>query len=298
MPLQRLLPLKSVVLIFTIAVLSIHYTSHFSVQEKNVHHQREVDLDNHNQTEVKLNDVIMNDHMLESGHNKPSNVNHNNSATVISYANNNKTSSSINKTSTFVNIRIDNNNTDAVVDNENNKKMSKVIPQFNVTADLEVNNESIKVNNTTTLAKNNTHFLNHSPPCIIKQSPVPIILMSLGRSGTASMYQVLYKLSSSGLNEKGIPRMYEYTGGSTEKSQIFFQQTIPAEDIYGDWLVQLMCHEQNQHPNAGVVGFKWKPYKTTLTEDKARQGLELLSRLKDIKVIRSRRNLLDVQISR
>jgi len=185
-----------------------------------------------------------------------------------------------------------------VVDNENNKKISKVIPQFNVT-DLKVNNKGIKKNDTAaTHTKNNTHFLDHSPPCIIKQSPVPIILMSLGRSGTASMYQVLYKLSSSKLNEKGIPRMYEYTGGSTEKSQIFFQQTIPAEDIYGDWLVQLMCHEQNQHPNAGVVGFKWKPYKTTLTEDNARQGLELLSRLKDIKVIRSRRNLLDVQISR
>ena len=229
---------------------------------------------------------------------------------MISYANNNKTSSndyvvesdhhnktssSINKTSTFVDI--DNNNTDAVVDNENNKKISKFIPQFNVT-DLKVNNKGIKKNDTVNHAKNNTHVLNHSPSCIIKQSPVPIILMSLGRSGTASMYQVLYKLSSSGLNEKGIPRMYEYTGGSTEKSQIFFQQTIPADDIYGDWLVQLMCHKQNQHQNAGVVGFKWKPYEPTLTEEKARQGLELLSRLKDIKVIRSRRNLLDVQISR
>jgi len=207
MPLQRL-PLKSVVLIFTIAVLSIHYTSHpFSV-EKKVHHQREVELDNHNQTEVKLNDVIINDHILESGHNKPSNVNRNNSATyannnsVISYANSNKTSSkyvvesdhtktssSINNSSTFVDI--DSNNTDTVVDNENNKKTGKVIPQFNVT-DLKVNNKGIKKNDTATHTKNNTHFLDHSPPCIIKQSPVPIILMSLGRSGTASMYQVFF----------------------------------------------------------------------------------------------------------
>ena len=64
MPLQRL-SLKSVVLIFTIAVLSIHYTSRepFSV-EKKVHHYSEVELD-HNQTEVKLNDVIINDHILE-----------------------------------------------------------------------------------------------------------------------------------------------------------------------------------------------------------------------------------------
>ena len=306
MPLQRL-SLKSDVLIFIIAVLSIHYTSHepFSVEEKVVH-QREVELDNHNQTEVKLNDVMMNDNILESGHNKTSNVNHNNSATyannnsVISYANNNKTfsndvidnqnktSSNINKTSTFVNIN--NNNTDDAVG-------KGILKAVNIT-DLKVNNKGIKKNDTVNHTKNNTHVLNHSPPCRIKHSPVPIILMSLGRSGTASMYQVLFKLSSSGLKEKGIPRMSEYTGGSTEKSQIFFQQTIPAEDIYGDWLVQLMCHEQNQHPNAGVVGFKWKPYKTTLTEDKARQGLELLSRMKDIKVIRSRRNLLDVQISR
>eukprot|EP00571_Detonula_confervacea_P014488 CAMPEP_0172307628 /NCGR_PEP_ID=MMETSP1058-20130122/8446_1 /TAXON_ID=83371 /ORGANISM="Detonula confervacea, Strain CCMP 353" /LENGTH=285 /DNA_ID=CAMNT_0013019845 /DNA_START=45 /DNA_END=898 /DNA_ORIENTATION=- len=134
-------------------------------------------------------------------------------------------------------------------------------------------------------------------PCTLHSHPTPMILMSLGRSGTASMYQVLSKLSG-----EETPQIFEYTGGSTPKSRIFFREKIPAKDTHGDWIVKFMCREQRHYPTAGIVGFKWKPYETIFTEDKAKQGLELLGRLKDtqtqIKVIRSRRNLLDVMISR
>lgn len=153
-------------------------------------------------------------------------------------------------------------------------------------------------------------------PCKLESHPTPMILMSLGRSGTASMYQVLSKLS--GGDET--PRIIEYTGGSTSKSKEFFMG-IPHNDTNGDWLMKFVCHEQRQvcshhdevykihkrtiiiyylipfslstsaqHPNAGIIGFKWKPYETIFSENKAIDGLKLLSRLQEpqIKVIRSR----------
>jgi hypothetical protein len=46
-----------------------------------------------------------------------------------------------------------------------------------------------------------------SLPCNLLPHPVPMILMSLGRSGTSSMYQVISTLSG-----KETSRIYEYTG--------------------------------------------------------------------------------------
>ncbi len=89
-------------------------------------------------------------------------------------------------------------------------------------------------------------------PCQLKKHPTPIILMSLGRSGTASMYQVLAKLSGDGTS----PYFIEYTGGCTAKSRTFFQKKVPKEDIYGDWLVKFVCRQQRQHKRTGLVGFK------------------------------------------
>lgn len=119
--------------------------------------------------------------------------------------------------------------------------------------------------------------------------------MSLGRSGTASTYQVISALSGG-----EISRINEYTGGSTEKSRHFFRNMVNKTDMNGDWLIKFLCHEQTRYPKAGVVAFKWKPYETLFEEEKALQGLSLLGRLQEVqvKVLRSKRNLLDVMISR
>lgn len=85
-----------------------------------------------------------------------------------------------------------------------------------------------------------------------KEYPTPIILMSLGRSGTASMYQVLAKLSGDGSS----PYFIEYTGSSTAESRKFFREIVPKKDIYGDWLVKFVCRQQRQHKHTGLVGFK------------------------------------------
>ena len=151
--------------------------------------------------------------------------------------------------------------------------------------------KATKHDSDTTTEENNHH---HLPPCTIQPHPVPMILMSLGRSGTTAILEVLSTLT----NEKH--DMTEFTGSNLQQSYEFFKQ-IPDDDIYGDWLVKFMCHEQQQHPNAGIVGFKWKPFDTIFTEPKAIQGLKCLGRSdapsSPIRVIRSRRNALDVVIS-
>lgn len=92
-------------------------------------------------------------------------------------------------------------------------------------------------------------------PCALQSTPTPMILMSLGRSGTASMHQVLSKLTTK--TKREVPRIFEYTGGSTSKSRKFFQDMIPSNDVNGDWLIKYMCREQQHYPEAGIVGFKW-----------------------------------------
>ena len=144
-------------------------------------------------------------------------------------------------------------------------------------------------------ARYNDTSLPESLPCNLLSHPAPMILMSLGRSGTSSMYQVISTLSG-----EETTRIFEYTGGSTEKSRHFFQHIVRNDDMKGDWLIRYLCHEQKKHPKAGVVAFKWKPYETLFDEEKALQGLTLLGKLRavQIKVVRSKRNLLDVMISR
>ena len=91
----------------------------------------------------------------------------------------------------------------------------------------------------------------HPLPCVLKSHPKPMILMSLGRSGTSSMYSVLSKLSGG----KELPFL-ELTGSSTDRSRTFFREIIPKDDVYGDWILQFICHEQKTHPDEGLVGFK------------------------------------------
>jgi len=128
--------------------------------------------------------------------------------------------------------------------------------------------------------------------CLDPKGPQPVILMSLGRSGSSSTWQVIGSLT--GQETKSV----EYTGSSREESIRFFNKIGPNEG--GWWVMKYMCFMQRVFPKAGVVGFKWKPNRSILTMDASVNGLKLIGRLKDpkIKVVRLRRNLLDVLISR
>lgn len=126
--------------------------------------------------------------------------------------------------------------------------------------------------------------------CLDPSGPQPYILMSLGRSGSGSTWQVIGTLTG-----KETPSE-EYTGSSTPASKQFFE----AHGNDDKWLVQHLCKKQQKYRNAKVVGFKWKPYAPIFNAPAAQAGLKTISTLKEpmIKIVRLRRNLLDVQISR
>jgi len=130
------------------------------------------------------------------------------------------------------------------------------------------------------------------PNCLDPEGPKPVILMSLGRSGSASTWQVLGALT--GRETKSV----EYTGSSREESIRFFTKRVAPNDG-GGWIMKYMCRVQRENPGAGIVGFKWKPNRS-IGLPAAMEGLKLLGRLSDpsIVLVRSRRNLLDVIISR
>eukprot|EP00984_Skeletonema_dohrnii_P022070 scaffold11198_cov103-Skeletonema_dohrnii-CCMP3373.AAC.6 len=126
--------------------------------------------------------------------------------------------------------------------------------------------------------------------CLDPSGPQPYILMSLGRSGSGSTWQVIGNLS--GMETPS----HEYTGGSTKASIKFFE----GKGHDDKWLLQYLCRKQRKYRDAGVVGFKWKPYEPIFNAPAAQAAINTISTLKDptIKVVRLRRNLLDVQISR
>eukprot|EP00559_Dactyliosolen_fragilissimus_P005749 CAMPEP_0184856490 /NCGR_PEP_ID=MMETSP0580-20130426/1675_1 /TAXON_ID=1118495 /ORGANISM="Dactyliosolen fragilissimus" /LENGTH=250 /DNA_ID=CAMNT_0027351561 /DNA_START=302 /DNA_END=1054 /DNA_ORIENTATION=+ len=113
--------------------------------------------------------------------------------------------------------------------------------------------------------------------------------MALGRSGTESTWQIIGRLTG-----KETPSV-EYTGSNTKESVSFFKNQIGTK-----WLTEYMCILQNTYSDASVVGFKWKPHSESFYSPASQAGLELMSILvkPQIKVVRSRRNPLNVYISR
>jgi len=167
------------------------------------------------------------------------------------------------------------------------------------------------------------------PKCLDKpQRTRPTIFLSLGRSGSTVILHRLNSMTNSLSNTVSI----EYVGRNPTESLYFFDTTIPVEEKFaesanqgpikkmhaekeavpglnnaehGEWLVNLFCGLQQDHPNE-LVGFKWKAnFEQFVMRTEARETLQLVASLaakapKDqppIAVVRSRRNMLDVQLS-
>eukprot|EP00588_Corethron_pennatum_P000407 CAMPEP_0194287598 /NCGR_PEP_ID=MMETSP0169-20130528/35105_1 /TAXON_ID=218684 /ORGANISM="Corethron pennatum, Strain L29A3" /LENGTH=329 /DNA_ID=CAMNT_0039034347 /DNA_START=193 /DNA_END=1179 /DNA_ORIENTATION=+ len=129
--------------------------------------------------------------------------------------------------------------------------------------------------------------------CLSEDGPFPIILMSLGRSGSGSTWQMISKLTGKEMKSD------EYTGSSISDSLKFFENIGPTEG--GKWMMDYLCSRQRQEKDgAGVVGFKWKPH-LSIYLPASQNALELIARLAvndpPIRVVRSRRNSLDVYLS-
>jgi len=125
--------------------------------------------------------------------------------------------------------------------------------------------------------------------CLKKHGPQPYILMSLGRSGTSSTAQVIGSLTG-----YDTP-CQEYTGKDTHDSKLFFNQNTGTK-----WLTTYLCEMQKKYKKAAVIGFKWKPYPNAIYLPSSQEGLKLMA-IQDnpqIKVVRSKRNLVDVYLSR
>lgn len=126
--------------------------------------------------------------------------------------------------------------------------------------------------------------------CLDPEGPHPFILMSLGRSGSGSTFQILTNLTGMETPSE------EYTGSSPYKSTQFFRKI---KNDAGAWVVDYLCEKQRLYPQAGLVGFKWKPWKSAIYSPAALDGLNLIAQSHDptIKIVRLRRNLLDVYLS-
>jgi hypothetical protein len=125
-------------------------------------------------------------------------------------------------------------------------------------------------------------------------NPQPMILMTLGRSGSSSTWQILGNLTG----YETYPE--EYTGESGPAAKEFFNNLGPNEE--GNWVTDFMCEQQALSPNANLVGFKWKPHPAeTLEMPAAANGLQRIATLgtsnTPIKIVRSRRNIVDVLLS-
>ena len=124
-----------------------------------------------------------------------------------------------------------------------------------------------------------------------KKAPVPVILMSLGRSGSSATWQVLGELTGLATHAS------ELTGSSEQQNQEFFSHI--EHHAHGSWALKWLCHEQKKHPEAGIVGFQWKPFGATLLSEQSIGALKMIAESSDpnIKVVRLRRNLLDKTLS-
>ena len=68
----------------------------------------------------------------------------------------------------------------------------------------------------------------------------------------------------------------------------------------GNWILRNLCAQQHEYKEkGGIIGFKWKPFNTTINNTAIVDGLRMVGYHFDppIKVIRAKRNYLDVFVS-
>jgi len=166
------------------------------------------------------------------------------------------------------------------------------------------------------------------PKCLTKGSkdgdtgPMNVILFSLGRSGSTVTWQVLSNLT--GVETPST----EYVGRRTREVTQFFGKEAKNHDRKkgmkkghwlkhngknGKWMMKYMCGlRTKEFPKAKFVGFKWKSFWEPFAETvEAQRTLQLISSLASdtasvtmvdgsapIRILRSRRNLLDVCLSK
>jgi hypothetical protein len=132
--------------------------------------------------------------------------------------------------------------------------------------------------------------------CLDPNGPLPVILMSKGRSGSKVTWQVLTNLTGYERPSK------EYTGSNSAQSRKFFTDMEGTQDgAGGKWALDYLCKQQKKNPTSGVVGFKWKPHGEILKLPASKSALERFGQLSKsatpVYVVWSNRNPLDKHLS-
>lgn len=173
----------------------------------------------------------------------------------------------------------------------------------NVLGDLQDDHGFLRHSLHTAYTSKNVSSKHHnwySEPCTFlpqDESPLPTILISLGRSGSSVTWQTIAAM----LNNRNIA--YEFTGQTYHKSNRFFHDLETNPDIHYDWALKRLCYIQNVQSdvystNPGIAGFQWKPYTKGWNSAYGREARRLMAQSETaIKIIYLVRNPLDVKLS-
>jgi len=167
------------------------------------------------------------------------------------------------------------------------------------------------------------------PKCLLEDGyPTPVVLMSLGRSGTHITWQTLNTLTgydTDRYTEDYMNNKFEYLGmNSNPIKQFFHDQNQKQNDRNGQWLTKYMCElRTKKFPKATFVGISWKSFLDPFQLKESLSTLQQIVSMTDvlqeassststsslgssttierrgppIRIIRSRRNPIDVMLS-
>jgi hypothetical protein len=119
------------------------------------------------------------------------------------------------------------------------------------------------------------------PHCILDDGPIPVILMTMGRSGSTGIWQALGKLTGYDTFNEGKAKL-EYVGEDQIQQQQFFhdKKWEGRKDKNGQWLLHYMCKlRHTTFKDATFVGFKWKSWLEFLLTKEGKNTLQLIALL-------------------
>ena len=129
-------------------------------------------------------------------------------------------------------------------------------------------------------------------------TPVPVILIALGRSGSSIVWSTISALTG----ERNIA--HELTGGNPQTSFEFFNDLETNSNRGYDWAIQELCNIYEYRTDitkdkTGVLGFQWKPFLTSWDHPYSMEGMKEIVKYHHpkIKLIYLTRNPLDVKAS-
>ena len=127
------------------------------------------------------------------------------------------------------------------------------------------------------IAVNWDHVLS-DPNCKLSDaddSPLPLIFMALGRTGSSITWATVAKIMGDPEPEKAIEIVGRINTETTD-----FYNTIP-DQLASSWPSSYICDLQSNFTErglkAGLVGFQWKPYMSEFDNSKSLSGLRDLA---------------------